>query len=97
MFRYSDKVFHGTLYAATVLAYLLAAVWRPGRGEGRFPWTVPWILAGALAAGIGMELLQGAFFGRDAEIGDAVADAVGELAGFVSWMLVRAALPVDRR
>lgn len=44
-----------------------------------------------------MELLQGAFFGRDAEIGDAVADAVGELAGFVSWMLVRAALPVDRR
>jgi VanZ family protein len=96
-FEYADKVFHAAIYAANVFAYFLAAVWRPGRGEGRFPWAAPWILVGALAAGIGMELLQGAFFGRDAEVGDAVADAVGELAGFMSWMLLRIALPVDCR
>ena len=32
-----DKVQHALAYFVTMLVALLAAVWRPGRGPGRFP------------------------------------------------------------
>jgi hypothetical protein len=50
-FRYADKVHHASLHAATVFLFLLAAVWRPGRGNGRYPRAVRWIVLAAAVGG----------------------------------------------
>jgi hypothetical protein len=53
-----DKVQHALAYFVTMLAALLAAVRRPGRGPGQFPRARWWIAAGALAGGALIEILQ---------------------------------------
>ena len=91
-FPNADKVWHFAAFASTASVYLLAAVWRPGRGEGWFPRAAPMIVVGAVAATILIELLQGAFFHRDAQALDAVAGSVGTLSALGVWSIVRAVL-----
>jgi len=56
--------------------FLLAAVWRPGRGDGPFAtWQAP-LLAAILAAGAIVEIVQ-VPLGREGELGDWVAEVVG--------------------
>lgn len=95
-FRYADKIFHGATYMATVFAFLLAAVWRPGRGTGSFAWSGIWIVLGGIATGFGVELLQGAFFGRHAELADGFADLIGVAFGSGLWLTLRAAFQPHR-
>ena len=95
-FRYADKVFHAATYMATTLTFLLAAVWRPGRGTGAFPESAVWIVLGAIATGFGVELLQGAFFGRHADLTDGLADLIGVAVGSGLWLTLRAAFPAHR-
>ena len=84
-FPNADKVGHGLLYAATVSGFLLAACWRPGRGSGRFPRGAGVIVAVAIGIGLVVEVIQGAFFGRNPSWLDAVADAVGSTIAYVIW------------
>ena len=85
----SDKSLHIAAYFATSLCLLMAAVWRPGRGDGPFP---TWGLRGAItlvAAGAAIELLQGAFTSRQAELTDVIADVIGMSAALGLHMLLR--------
>jgi VanZ family protein len=94
-FELDDKLWHLLGYGALCLTLLMAAVWRPGRGEGSFPRAAR--AAALLVLGIAWitEALQ-APFGRDAELLDAVADLGGIVAGFVAWRMLARSRPVHR-
>jgi len=81
LFKGIDKLQHGLAYFVTSLLLLLAAVWRPGRGDGPFARWAPWVLGALIAAGAAIEVLQ-SFIGRDAELGDWIAEIV---AVAVAW------------
>ncbi len=91
-FPLADKVFHASAYGAITLTWLLAAVWRPGRGGGVAAGDAPAVMICAILLGAGVELAQH-FVHRDSQLFDAVADVVGALAGFAVWGLIRA---IDR-
>ena len=88
-FSLSDKLLHLGAYGATTFAFLLAAVWRPGRGAGRFPGGEPWIVGAALGLAIAMELCQGAFTTRTADAFDVVAGGLGVAVAIVAWRGLR--------
>jgi VanZ family protein len=71
----ADKVEHAFAYFVTSLLLLLAAVRRPGRGDGPLaPWTW-WVLGAMVLAGGAVEIVQ-SFVGREAELADWVAEIV---------------------
>jgi hypothetical protein len=82
---FGDKLLHFGAYAATTGTFLLAAVWRPGRGPGGFPRSAPLILGAAIVLSGVIELAQGAFTSRTADAWDAVASTLGATA---AWRLV---------
>jgi hypothetical protein len=86
-FGLADKVWHLLGYGALCLTLLLAAAWRPGRGEGRFPRSGRAAALLVLAIAWITEVLQ-APFGRDAELADAVADLAGVVVGFLAWRML---------
>ncbi len=85
LFKGIDKLQHGLAYFVTSLLLLLAAVWRPGRGDGPFARWGVWVVAALIAAGAGIEIWQ-SFIGRDAELGDWIAEIV---AVGLAWGVVR--------
>jgi VanZ family protein len=93
LFEGVDKLQHGLAYLVTSLLLFLAAVWRPGRGDGPFARWGVWVVAALIAAGAGIEVLQ-SFIGRDAELGDWVAEIV---AVGLSWGAVAALRAWSRR
>jgi len=88
-FSMADKVLHAGCYFVVTGLLLLAAVWRPGRGDGAFPWAAGYIVGAIVAFGIVIEVLQGAFFHRNADPGDAAADLAGALIAYLVWRRVR--------
>jgi len=75
LFVGADKLEHGTAYFVTSLLFLLAAVWRPGRGDGLLaPWGA-WVAVALIAAGGAIEVVQ-SYIGRDAEFRDWLAEIV---------------------
>ena len=77
-FPLADKIGHGAMYLATFLCFLLAAVWRPGRGDGPFPTRALFFAIGIGIAGIVIEVLQElATTDRKGEPGDVLAEAIG--------------------
>ena len=86
-----DLLLHFTAYAANTFVLLLAAVWRPGRGAGRFPRMAMAIALGFVLFGVGLEILQGfrLFSLRRPEPADAIANAVGVAAAMAGWFLLR--------
>jgi hypothetical protein len=92
-FSLSDKLLHFGAYAATTGAFLLAAVWRPGRvGDGAFPDARRTIVVGAIVVAIALELAQGAFTARTMDALDAIAGSLGALAALGAWTLLRRAV-----
>jgi VanZ family protein len=88
-FAFADKLGHGAMYFATFLCFLLAAVWRPGRGDGSFPTRALLFAIGVVMAGIVIEVLQEvATDGRRAEVGDVVAEVAGAFGALAihTWM-----------
>jgi VanZ family protein len=85
LFKGIDKLQHGLAYFVTSLLLLLAAVWRPGRGDGPFARWGVWVVAALIAAGAGIEIWQ-SYIGRDAELGDWIAEIV---AVGLAWGVVR--------
>ncbi len=58
LFPGADKVDHAVAYFATTMSFLFAAVWRPGRGVGRYPHLGKWFAVAAIAGGGVIEILQ---------------------------------------
>jgi VanZ family protein len=89
-FPHADKVWHGLAYFTTTLLFLLAAVWRPGRGAGPFPHAgVVFALLGS-AAGGAVEIAQGFTATRDRELLDWIVEVVGISAALGVLLLLRA-------
>jgi VanZ family protein len=95
-FRFADKVFHALHYALTTILFLLAAVWRPGRGAGPAPRAAKAIVVTGLILGAAIEVIQG-FIGRQADLVDFLADAAGIALGLGSWAGLRAVGTRSRR
>ena len=84
-----DKLVHSLLYGVEGFLLYFAVAWRPG---SRASWRRVLVIAGALAVfGTLDELHQLWIPGRSAEVGDAVMDTLGGMAG------AAAALAVSRR
>ena len=83
-----DKLEHFVAYAGTVSLFLLAAVWRPGRGEGLLWRFRGWVLPAAVALASAIELIQGEI-GREQELADAVAGALGAALAVGANVLLR--------
>jgi VanZ family protein len=90
-----DKLLHFFAYMTMTTTFLLAGVWRPGKGNGKWPEAAATITIAAAAYGGLMELLQG-LVGRDAQILDEVANVLGCFAGLMLWLsLVRYQITAD--
>jgi VanZ family protein len=88
-FPIADKLLHAGCYVVVTGLLLLAAVWRPGRGDGAFPQAGDVIVGAIVACGIAIEVLQGGFFHRTADPRDAVANLAGALVAYLAWRGVR--------
>jgi VanZ family protein len=91
-----DKLGHAIAYFTTTLSLLFAAVWRPGRGIGRFPRLGGWFALAAIAGGVAIEILQGMTATRSAEVYDVMAEAIGVAAAFAVHGLIRRQLAPRR-
>jgi hypothetical protein len=88
-FPLADKFGHGLMYFATFFCFLLAAVWRPGRGDGPFPTKTLVFTLGVVAAGVAIEALQElATPDRHAQFGDVLAEVIGAFGALAlhTWM-----------
>ena len=97
LFSFADKVEHAIGYFATTICFLFAAVWRPGRGSGRFPSGSWWFPLAAIAGGGLIEILQGMTATRTPQVVDLVADVIGTTAALGVHGLVRWRTPVEVR
>ena len=89
LFPGADRVGHAIAYFTTTLSFLFAAVWRPGRGIGRFPHLGRWFPLAVIAGGALIEILQGMTATRAAEVYDLVAEAIGAAAAVAVHALIR--------
>ena len=85
-----DELLHALAYAVTFGVLLLAAVWRPGRGDGPLVSKEMLLVASALVLGGVLELVQAAV-GRDPSLLDAAADASGVAVAWVAHRTLRRA------
>jgi VanZ family protein len=83
-----DEILHGLAYAFTFGTFLLAAVWRPGRGPGILDGYETVLAVAALALGVALEALQAAV-GRDPSALDAAADAIGVALAWAGHRILR--------
>lgn len=88
----ADKLWHAVGYGALTGTWLLAAVWRPGRGEGRFPQGAPVVVVGAVLLGAMLELFQ-ILVGRSADPLDWLANVVGVSIVSTVWLMLRGRAP----
>lgn len=93
----SDKLVHFLAYTALGLSLLLAAVWAPARGDGRFAHAAMRVTIVTFLFGIGIELIQAPLPERDASVLDALANACGALTALVLWSLWRTGAASARR
>ena len=89
LFRFFDKVEHGLAYFVTSLLLLFVGVWRPGRGDGPFARWGVWVPVGLIAAGGAIELVQ-SHLGRDAQMGDWVAEIIAVALAWATMAALRA-------
>ena len=91
VFFFSDKWTHVVGYTALCASFLLAAVWLPRRGPGRFPRSAVAVTLAVAAVGAVIEFLQG-YVGRTVDGLDVAANVVGCVGGRVLWGALRNAL-----
>lgn len=89
----SDKALHALAYFVDTLALLLAAVWRPGRTRGRVDVRTLEVAVGLVVLGGLLELVQGGFVHRDAQLGDWIADAAGVTVAVAVFVALRRGAP----
>jgi VanZ family protein len=90
-FSFSDKLTHVVGYTGLCASFLLAAVWLPRRGPGRFPRSAVAVTVAVAVVGAVLELLQG-YVGRSVDVLDVGANVVGCVGGRLLWGALRGAL-----
>jgi hypothetical protein len=85
----SDKLAHAAAYAVLVQSVLLAGVWAPRLGEGRWANSHVLIVGCAICLGAVIEIVQGAYFARTPDGFDAIANAVGTASSAAAWYGLR--------
>jgi VanZ family protein len=90
LFAGADKLGHAIAYFVTTMSFLFAAVWRPGRGEGRLAREGVWFPVAAVAAGAMIEVIQGLTPARAPEVADVAAEIVGAASAVALQGFVRA-------
>lgn len=85
----SGKQLQAAAYFVNTLAVLLAIVWRPGRGAGRFDRLALPVVVGMQLLGGLIEIVQGGFVGIDSQFTDWVADAVGITLAVMAFATLR--------
>jgi VanZ family protein len=95
-----DLLHHGLGSAAISFSLLMAAVWRPVRGDGFYPHGQWWVvgtvaLMGVLIEGIQVFIGDSAFVSR-ASLRDLAIDLFGALFGWALWKLLRLAVETLR-
>ncbi len=92
-FPNADKVWHGVAYFVTTSSLLLAAIWRPGRGDGAFARLEALLLVVIVIAGGLVEVAQGALTkNRDADAVDWLVEIVAVVAALAVNKGLRARL-----
>jgi VanZ family protein len=91
---FSDKWTHVVGYTALCASFLLAAVWLPRRGPGRFPRSAVAVTVAVAIVGAVIELLQG-YVGRTVDVLDVAANITGCVGGRLLWGALRSALSTD--
>ena len=91
---FSDKWTHVVGYTALCASFLLAAVWLPRRGPGRFPRSAVAVTVAVALVGAVIELLQG-YVGRTVDVLDVAANIAGCVGGRLLWGALRSALSTD--
>ena len=84
----TDGMLHAAGYAIVLTLFLLAGVWRPGRGPGPLAGKHFVIAGAAVALSIVIELLQ-LVFARSAQVSDVLANAVGALVALAALEVLR--------
>jgi VanZ family protein len=90
-FSFSDKLTHVVGYTALCASFLLAAVWLPRRGPGRWPRGAVGVTVAVGVVAAVIELLQG-YVGRTVDVLDVAANVVGCVGGRLLWGTLRSAL-----
>ena len=88
-FTWADRVAHALAYCVLTVTLLLAAVWRPRRGIGRFPTAAALIVGAVMLLGILLEGAQSLTEGRSPSLLDAIANAAGVGAAAAGWGVLR--------
>jgi hypothetical protein len=84
-----DPYLHSGGSMLLTVVFLMAAVWRPGRGDGWFPHGDLTIVALIITVGVGIEVAQTAGkIGVDS-LGDIALDTAGTVAGWLVWRYLR--------
>ena len=96
-FPISDKILHFLAYTGLTTSILLAAVWAPLRGEGRFRDAPGPITLVAFSVGVAVEVVQGPLPERDADLVDAIANGAGAVTALAAWRMLRTASTPSRR
>jgi VanZ family protein len=85
----TDGALHLLGYGGLTGTLLLAAVWRPGRGRGRFPRAAPLVVAGTVLLGAAIEVAQAFVPGRTSDWRDFVANVLGITLALTGWATMR--------
>jgi len=89
VFDISDKLYHLISYLVLTFLFLLAAVWSPLRGRGSFPNAAWFVVSGAVAFGLLIEIIQGFTPPRQPNLLDAIANTGGACTALGVWSLLR--------
>lgn len=84
-----DPVLHAGGSVLLTVFFLMAAVWRPGRGDGWFPHGSLTVAAIVLAVGVGIEVAQSSWDVEVGSLGDIATDAAGIAVGWLGWWVLR--------
>ena len=80
-----DPYLHSGGSMLLTVVFLMAAVWRPGRGDGWFPHGDLTIVALIILVGLGIEVAQTSGKIRVDSLGDLALDSAGTVAGWLVW------------
>lgn len=90
-----DLLHHGLGSVALSFSLLLAAVWRPGKGDGLYPTGQWWVVGSVVMMGGLIEAIQivmgDSRFGSAASFRDVALDLLGALGGWALWRVMRTA------
>lgn len=96
-----DLVHHGLGSAAICFSLLMAAVWRPVRGEGFYARGEWWVVGAVMLMGVLIEIIQ-VFIGESklatpSSVRDLAIDSSGAAFGWAVWKLLQLSLRARER